>query len=117
MSMTEPATWTQDRIIAQLRADIAAGAMTQAGWDRLTPATRELVRDNSALSPQLIGLEGWRVAVIDNKGDAPSAVRRFIVGKSTGWRPCHLELVRKNAHGGGPAAMAYWQVIPLERVR
>jgi hypothetical protein len=48
------------------------------------------------LTPQLVGLEGKRVEMIDCNGDT----RRFYVGKSTGWLPVHLELSRKNSSGG-----------------
>ncbi len=49
------------------------------------------------LTPQLIGLEGKRVKVVDCYGEK----RRFKVGKSTGWIPCHLELHNARSHGGG----------------
>jgi hypothetical protein len=49
------------------------------------------------LTPQLIGLEGKRVQVVDSFDEK----RRFIVGKSTGWAPCHLEIKRRNSLGGG----------------
>jgi hypothetical protein len=65
-------------------------------------------------TPQLMGLEGWRVEVKDTRD---SAARRFIVGKSTGWAPCHLEILRSNSTGGLPARMDYFQVSPVERVR
>ena len=48
------------------------------------------------LEPQLSGLEGKRVEVI-TKWDEK---QRFIVGKSTGWMPCHLEIKRRDSHGG-----------------
>lgn len=48
------------------------------------------------LTPQLIGLEGKRVAIINADGSEES---RFRVGRSTGWLPCHLEIM-PNAHGG-----------------
>lgn len=50
----------------------------------------------AALTPQLNGLEGQRVEVVDNDGNT----RRFIVGKSIGWMPCHLEIARRNSSGG-----------------
>jgi hypothetical protein len=65
-------------------------------------------------SPQLMGLEGWRVEVQDTP---ESATRRFIVGKSTGWAPCHLEILRSNADGGLPARHDYYMVTPIQRVR
>jgi hypothetical protein len=52
------------------------------------------------LTPQLVGLEGKRVEVIDADGEK----RRFIVGKSTGWQPIHLEIPSARS-SGGPAAM------------
>ena len=56
-------------------------------------------RCESFLHPQLIGLEGKRVEVVEDYGDANP--RRFYVGKSTGWAPIHLEISRRNSHGGG----------------
>lgn len=49
------------------------------------------------LTPQLIGLEGKRVEVVDSYGET----RRFKVGKSTGWIPCHIELANARSSGGG----------------
>lgn len=65
------------------------------------------------LSPQLTGLEGHRVEVIDRYSER----RRFIVGKSTGWAPCHLEIARRNSSGGPPADREYQSVTDLGRVR
>jgi len=48
------------------------------------------------LTPQLNGLEGKRVEVTDSDGNT----RRFQVGKSTGWLPCHLELANRRSSGG-----------------
>lgn len=90
--------------------------MTQAKWSSMTPAEREQLRDNSDLCPQLAGLEGWRVEVLDHELDGGST-RRFIVGKSTGWRPCHLEISRRNSHGGFPAAKSYQSVRKLYKAR
>ena len=59
------------------------------------------------LTPQLLGLEGKRVEVVDTYGHR----RRFRVGKSTGWMPCHLEITRRNI--GGPAIMG----APFQSVR
>lgn len=50
------------------------------------------------LTPQLVGLEGRRVEVVDADG----RTRRFKVGRSTGWLPCHLELHNARSVGGGP---------------
>lgn len=56
-------------------------------------------RCEADLKPQLRGLEGHRVEVVEPNGER----RRFIVGKSTGWFPCHLEIARRNSHDGSPA--------------
>lgn len=88
--------------------------MTQAKWDKLTPKEREELRDLSGLTPQLVGLEGWRVEVVEEHEPKP---RRFIVGRSTGWRPCHLEISRRNALGGPGAMSKYVSVKRLYKVR
>lgn len=59
------------------------------------------------LTPQLVGLEGRRVEVVDQWGEK----RRFNVGKSTGWIPCHLEIHNRRSTGG-PAVMG----APFQRV-
>ncbi len=66
--------------------------------------TRE--RCDAELTPQLVGLEGKRVEVVDSYGET----RRFRVGRSTGWIPVHLEL-EPNASGGAPVYGA-----PFKRV-
>ncbi len=48
------------------------------------------------LIPELTGLEGKRVEVVDDDGQT----RRFIVGKSTGWCPIHLEIESRRDDGG-----------------
>lgn len=48
------------------------------------------------LTPQLKGLERKRVEVVDAGGHK----RRFIVGRSSGWMPCHLEIKRRDSTGG-----------------
>lgn len=60
------------------------------------------------LTPQLIGLEGKRVEVTSDNGET----RRFQVGKSTGFIPIHLEIARRNCHGGG----AVWQNFKTVRI-
>jgi hypothetical protein len=62
-------------------------------------------RSISELTPALIGLEGKRVEVIHQwKGENPETVR-FIVGKSTGFIPCHLEIKRRDSTGGGAVCL------------
>lgn len=87
--------------------------MTQARWDSLTEAERHRLRSDAGLSPQLRGLEGWRVEVETTYGET----RRFIVGRSTGWVPCHLEIARANSSGGMPAEKHYKSVRRLYKVR
>lgn len=65
-------------------------------------------RCTAELTPQLVGLEGRRVEVTDRHGDT----RRFWVGKSMGWMPCHLEITRKG-NTGGPAVCG----APFQSVR
>jgi len=65
------------------------------------------------LTPQLIGLEGHRVSV----ETVYDGYRRFIVGKSTGWMPIHLEIARRNSSGGRSADRRYTRVTDLGRVR
>jgi hypothetical protein len=63
-------------------------------------------KDLSDLSPQLIGLEGWRVEAITTYGE----IRRFYVGMSTGWRPVHLEVHNRRSRGGNAASKTYQSV-------
>jgi len=63
-------------------------------------------RFESELSPQLKGLEGRRVEVVTTYGKT----RRFQVGKSTGFIPCHLEISRRGSFGG-PAAEAVYKSV------
>lgn len=87
--------------------------MNAAQWSIMSEAERGKVRDLTELSPQLCGLEGWRVEVITNYGET----RRFIVGKSTGWIPCHLEVCNRRSHGGMAASKCYKSVQKLYKVR
>jgi len=58
-------------------------------------------RCNAFLIPELVDREGSRVEVRYPDGE----IKRFKVGKSTGWAPCHLELANARSRGGGPV---YW---------
>lgn len=91
----------------------ATGPMTHDIWTKLSPAQKDQHRDNSTLTPQLSGLEGHRVEAITHTGDT----RRFIVGKSTGWRPVHLEVKTTRSSGGGQAERSYKSVRSLGKVR
>ena len=87
--------------------------MDQKTWSSLSPEARDKVRDLSGLTPCLLGREGWRVEVVDCYGKT----RRFIVGRSDGCRPCHIEVSRRSAFGGPAASMEYESVRNLYRVR
>lgn len=93
-------------------SDNPLDGMTSEKWRRLSHREREAICDLSDLTPQLRGLEGWRVEVEDMYGD----VRRFIVGRSTGWRPCHLEIKTRRSSGGSPADKEYRRVTPIYKV-
>lgn len=73
---------------AAYNAAMAAGRAYSAATGR---------RCESDLTPELRGLEGKRVEVVDCYGET----RRFWVGRSTGWLPIHLEIERRNSGGGG----------------
>lgn len=85
-------------------------------YQALCGIANELCRDlhircDIALTPQLIGLEGRRVEVTDNYDQT----RRFIVGKSAGWMPCHLELKTSRSTGGGAVTGAPFQNVRVIR--
>lgn len=76
--------------------DIARERHNKTGW-----------RSTTQLTPQLNGLEGKRVEVIDKWGEK----RRFIVGKSTGFVPCHLEIKTKQSFEGCTVMGAPFRVV------
>lgn len=69
---------------------------------------RNNLRCPAELTPQLSGLEGKRVEVVGCDGKR----RRFWVGRSTGWMPCHLMIARRTSNGG-PAVIG----APFQSVR
>lgn len=80
--------------------------MNYTTWQSLSAAQKEAQRDNSGLTRQLTGLEGARVEVVTSYGEK----RRFWVGKSTGWKPCHLEILTTRSMGGISAELEYASV-------
>ena len=92
---------------AALAMGLGLAGMTWDRWMELTPAQSDQLKDNSALTPQLKGLEGHRVEVIDNYGER----RRFWVRVSTGWQPVHLEVKQINSSGGTQADKSYQSVV------
>jgi hypothetical protein len=87
--------------------------MTQAKWDSLSESERVASRSKDGLTPQLVGLEGFRVEAETHYGEK----RRFIVSRSTGWVPCHIELAKCTSSGGIGAEKSYKSVRRLYKVR
>lgn len=98
-------THTLGEELVQVWAHADNGTRAQI-WTALTPAQRAKVRDLSGLTVQLAGLEGSRVEVETNYGER----RRFWVGRSTGWKPCHLEVKLRTSSGGEGAEKSYKSV-------
>ena len=88
--------------------------MTQEKWNAMSEAERAEARSDANLSRDLIGLEGWRVEVVDYMTQEK---RRFIVGRSTGWIPCHIELKLRTSRSGISADAKYAWVRKLYKVR
>ena len=65
------------------------------------------------LTPELVGLERKRVEVVDCWGEK----RRFWVGKSTGWMPCHLEIATIRSSGGTAVMGAPFKSVMVVRTR
>lgn len=60
------------------------------------------IRCTAELHPLLTGKEGKRARYTYADGKRKS----FIVGKSTGWLPCHLEILTRRSSGGGAISHA-----------
>jgi hypothetical protein len=84
--------------------------MTQKRWSALTPAQRETLRA-PAYPAQLAPYLGDRVEVVTHYGET----RRFWVGRSTGWRPCYLEVKTSRSTGGMSADGAGYKSIRVIR--
>lgn len=69
--------------------------MTQEKWDKLTIGEKRKLTA-PAYPAQLTQYLGTRVEVEDRYGER----RRFWVGRSTGWRPCFLEIKTRRSSGG-----------------
>jgi hypothetical protein len=74
-------------------------------------AAKTGTRCDAELVPQLVGLEGRRVEVVDCYGET----RRFKIGKSNGWMPCHIELANTRSHGGGAVTGAPFRSVRVIR--
>jgi hypothetical protein len=92
----------------------ALQTMTQEKWNKLRPAERDALRSDGGLTKQLIGCEGWRVEVEDYM---TGEKRRFIVSRSTGWIPCHIELKNRMSTCGDSANREYRSVRKLYYAR
>ena len=86
--------------------------MDNKTWNRMSSAEKEKVRDLSDLTPQLKGLENHRVEVVTTYNEK----RRFIVGRSTGWKPINLERKRIDSISGFAAEKTYKSVKVIEYV-
>ncbi|MDD1626875.1 MAG: hypothetical protein LUQ26_05280 [Methylococcaceae bacterium] len=87
--------------------------MTSNKWQSMSPAQREAVRDYSGLNQELKDLEGYRVEVTTIYDET----RRFIVGRSTGWKPCHIELSRRDSISGCSTDKKYLTVKVLYKAK
>lgn len=65
------------------------------------------------LDPRIDQYRGRRVEVTEPDG----AKRRFIVGMSTGWMPCNLEIFRRTARSGSAAHLGPHETIKLVEVK
>lgn len=72
---------------------------------------RNNTRCDVELTPQLVGLEGRRVEVINCFGEKS----RFYVGKSIGWMPIHLEIKRRDSSGGGAVCCTPFKSVTVVR--
>ena len=98
------------KVSADLRGTLEAYAVYRESMRRGEALNRETgKRCNADLTPQLVGLEGNRVEVVDRYGET----RRFWVGKSTGWFPVHLEVARCDSSGGGAVTGAPFQSVRI----
>lgn len=84
-------------------------ALRTLAWPTLNLTDKLRLRDRSDLSPQLIGLEGWRVEVVTLDGQN----RRFSVGMTDDWQPQHLEHGNTRFRNGRIAQFKYLKVTPL----
>ncbi len=100
----------QDDLPPEARGTMRAYTAYRTLLDRAAGyCQRNKLRCPTELTPQLTGLEGKRVEVVDSYGER----RRFIVGKSTGWMPCHLEIGRRNSSGGPAVTGAPFQSVRI----
>lgn len=70
---------------------------------------QQRIRCNVELTPQLVGLEGKRVEVVNCFGETS----KFYVGRSTGWLPVHLEIKKKGSDGGGAVCCTPFQSVKV----
>ncbi len=82
-------------------------------WELLSQAQKEELRDLSDLNPQLTPFFRQRVEVVTDYGET----RRFLVGRSTGWKPCCLEVKTIRSFGGVAAEKHYKSVKLIRKAR
>ena len=100
----------QDDLPPEARGSMRAYTAYRTLLDRARSyCERNALRCPAELTPQLTGLEGKRVEVVDCYGER----RRFQVSKSMGWLPIHLEISRRNAAGGRAVWGAPFQLVRI----
>ena len=99
--------------VAAKALGLGLAGMTQERWQALSQRERDEMQDLSGLTKQLMLYEGCRVEMVDIFG----LTRRFWVSRSSGWRPCHIELKRINSSGGVSADDSYQSVIFIRKAK
>ena len=89
--------------------------MDQVTWDSIGESERARLRDLSGLIPALVGLEGWRVELTYTFQSGATETERGIIGRSMGWRPCHILRKRRDSWGGGAVLSCVTSVRKLYR--
>lgn len=110
--------WMRDIARELQRADLEptgfASVKAYGQYERAVQAASEHVAVTQRplcchLTPQLIGLEHQRVEVTDCFGET----RRFVVGRSSGFMPIHIELARQQSLGGAGVTGAPFRSVHL----
>lgn len=103
--------WTRDIAQELGRSDLEPTAFgtleAYRQYEAALEAARARVRSGGRrlqchLTPQLVGLEGKRIEVVDRHLNG----RSFVVGRSGGFLPVHLELTSERARYGDPVTGA-----------
>jgi hypothetical protein len=79
-------------------------------WPKLNREQQKHLVDLSGLTPQLNGLEHQRVEAVRMR---TGETVRFYVGRSSGWKPCHIEIKLMTSTGGHSADREYKSITVL----